>query len=69
LKESVLRPHQKLLAKALVLGAEINIDPQGIFRCQSGNLLNNPTEAIRGKKIKKKMRDDPVEMRGWRSPF
>jgi hypothetical protein len=31
LKESVWRPHQKLLAKALVLGAEINIDPQGIF--------------------------------------
>src|SRR5208282_6158847 len=36
-KEAVLRPHQKLLTKVLVLGAEINIDPQGIFRCESGN--------------------------------
>ena len=68
-KEAVLRPHQKLLTKALVFRGEINIDPQGIFRSQAGNLLNDPADAIRCKEIEKKMGDDPIVMRGRRSPF
>jgi hypothetical protein len=63
-KEAVLRPHQKLLTKIFVIAAEINIDPQGIFRRESGNLLDNPADAIRRKEIKKKMRDDPVVLPG-----
>jgi hypothetical protein len=36
-----LRPHQKLLTKVLVLGAEINIDPQGIFRMRVGKSIDS----------------------------
>jgi hypothetical protein len=64
-----LRPHQKPLTESLARGSEINIDPQSIFRSESGNLLHDPADLIRRKEIKKKMRNNPVEMCGWRFPF